>query len=150
MENVLVIGYGNPARSDDGVGWVAAHTLSQKYPLLPVLVDMQLLVEMAARIVEYAQVIFIDAAEGDVPGSIHHQRITPREPSNVSLSHFLMPAHLLYVAATLYEKCPTGTLFTVVGDDFGEGEGLSALVMAAVPTLIQQIEMILNKNYGEN
>src|ERR1019366_9269285 len=63
MIPVLIIGYGIPLRSDDGIGWHAAQSLLNEWPAEEVRVEsaQQLLPEMADWISDAHCVVFIDA-----------------------------------------------------------------------------------------
>ena len=69
MTNVLIIGYGNPGRLDDGLGPALAEIMEEKrLPGLTVDANYQLAVEDAAQVAQYDVVVFADAAiAGDGP-----------------------------------------------------------------------------------
>src|SRR5690242_12833541 len=83
MARVLVIGYGNPLRGDDGVGWHAAEALAkslqdeERVPAerVMVLACHQLTLELAEPLSRVERVIFIDACDGPPPGSVDRQPI---------------------------------------------------------------------------
>jgi len=61
---VLVIGYGNPGRRDDGLGPALAERLQElRLPGVDVDADYQLTVEDAAAAAEHDVVVFADAAQ---------------------------------------------------------------------------------------
>ena len=65
---VLVVGYGNPLRSDDGIGWHAARLLATDPRLdrARVLTRHQLAPELAEDVSRASLVVLVDAAaEGD-------------------------------------------------------------------------------------
>lgn len=134
----LVIGYGNPLRRDDGIGWAVVQQLANTLPAVTV---MQLTVELAAELADCTHVIFIDAAEIGQAGEIQQQRVLSQEPEMSAFSHHLTPAHVLWLADTLYGYHPTADLFTLTGQDFAYGEGLSAVVELALPHLLEQIRI---------
>lgn len=104
MHKLLFFGYGNPSRGDDALGPLLIERINQyKLPCLTSLVDMQLMVEHAADLTGYNQVVFVDA---DVACKI------PFEFSEVSASkddsytsHAVTPAALLYTFQQIY-RCP--------------------------------------------
>jgi len=63
MAEVLIIGYGNPLRGDDGAGWQAAGILKERIrdERVQVVRSHQLMPEMAEAISRARKVIFIDA-----------------------------------------------------------------------------------------
>jgi hydrogenase maturation protease len=59
MPHVVVVGYGNPLRGDDGVGWRVAEAIAQRWAdHVTIRVGQQLLPEWAADLAD-AQVVFI-------------------------------------------------------------------------------------------
>jgi hypothetical protein len=65
---VLVIGYGNTLRGDDGVGYQVAETVAEwQLPQVRSIAVHQLLPELAADIAEVDLVIFVDAVVATAP-----------------------------------------------------------------------------------
>lgn len=142
MVRTLVIGYGNPLRGDDGVGWHAAQHLAQSNRThhMQIMVRHQLDPELAVPISQADQVIFIDASEGEQPGEVKSQHIDPHPSSPGAFTHHLEPGALLAFARDLYGSYPDATLFTITGKSFGFREGLSQPVLNALPGLLNRIE----------
>ena len=72
MPRVLIIAYGNPLRSDDGVGWIVAEELRRRLasPEVEVLQLQQLLPEVAESVSRAETVIFVDASCDGEPGGM--------------------------------------------------------------------------------
>lgn len=131
---ILLIGYGNPYRRDDGVGPALARMLGETEGQadLRVITPQQLTPELALELAkpEVAAVLFIDAAVASdnhlPPGACIEPR--PLEPSPLysCLGHHFPPEVLLAYASLLYGARPQAWLITVPGYDFGFGEGFSA------------------------
>ena len=105
---VLVVGYGNPLRSDDGIGWHAAGLLATDPRLdgARVLARHQLVPELAADVSQASLVVLVDAAaEGD-PGSVAVRRIGSPPPTPITWSHHLTPDTLAGLADALYGAVP--------------------------------------------
>lgn len=149
---VLVIGYGNTLRSDDGVGPAAAAALSCDTRAfgLTVLRRHQLTPELAADVATAGRLILIDAevpdadwsAADDGGGHGEAARITVRaiEPAardGAASSHHLDPQTLLGLAAELYGSTPRTYLLSVRGTTFEAGEELTDSVRAAVPLVVE-------------
>lgn len=128
MDNVgtLLIGYGNPLRGDDGVGWVVADAL-QDWTGVTAVSTHQLLPELADQIACAEKVVFVDATVEGVPGEIRITAVSPQTNGSAS-THQMSPGILLSYAAELYGRCPPAYLITVTGQDFGYTETLSPLV----------------------
>src|SRR5689334_19250278 len=88
----LVIGYGNPLRGDDGVGWVAAQRLAHRVDQehVATMAVHSLTPELAAALRHAELVIFIDAAEGQPAGYLGSTSLRPatKQPGSV-MSHSL-------------------------------------------------------------
>ena len=122
---MLVIGYGNPGRGDDGLGPAfAARLAGAQLPGLEVREDYQLTVDHALDVSEAACVVFVDALMGaDTP--FQFDAVSPHSNGDLT-SHSLTPASVLTLAATLYGKAPRAFVLGIAGEAFGKvKEGLS-------------------------
>jgi len=142
---VLIIGYGNPLRGDDGVGWRVAEKLEEslRRPDVRVMACHQLLPEMAEPISRAKLVIFIDASVADAPGEIACREIHPAAGADSAAelaSHDLGPPVLLATARQLFGQSADGVIFSVGGEDFGMGEQLSPKVLQAADELVKRVE----------
>lgn len=122
---VLIIGYGNPARLDDGLGPALAELfLPLQNTQLTVHSRPQLMIEDAALMSGYGTVIFADAAI-DGPEPYRFTAVSEGEGGNVS-SHHIDPAVLLQLASTIYQARPACFMLAIRGYAFdGFGEELS-------------------------
>jgi len=138
----LVIGYGNPLRGDDGVGWHAARRLASllREEDAEVLACHQLNLEIAEQISQASLTIFIDARWGGAPGKVLFQPVKPDPLSACAFSHHLAPSALLACAQGLYGTCPEAVLISVDGAFFGYEEGLSPPVLSALPALLDRVQ----------
>jgi hydrogenase maturation protease len=145
----LVIGYGNPLRSDDGLGWTVARHLRRdlngdaQFGDVVVLAEHQLTPELAEPISRAGLVIFVDARAGDRPGRVDCRAVTPNGTGLLALSHDVDPPSLAQMARLLYGACPTAIVISVDGEDFGYGTALSSTVRAAVPHVVRGIRDFL-------
>src|SRR3954453_23138307 len=105
MADVLVIGYGNPLRGDDGVGCVVAEEIAKRIcdpeSKVQVVACHQLNPEMAEAIADTRAVIFIDASLELKPGEISISSIIPDQFSPGVVSHSMKPSALLATASEL-------------------------------------------------
>lgn len=143
--SVLVIGYGNPLREDDGVGCVAAESLAAESFGAAFASETihQLLPELAEPVSAADFVIFIDAAVEGQPGQVTEYTVLPRPAAPGALNHHLDPAGLLDLAASLYGRCPPARMFTVTAARLGYREGLSPEVAAALPELLARVRLAI-------
>jgi len=121
MKRPLIVGYGNPLREDDGIGWRAAELLQRN--LAPGMADVlechQLVPELAAQLEGASIVIFLDAAVDQEPGAVF---LTPVEKKDFSpWSHTLSAAQVLNLASS----APPAFLITGGALRTGWREGLT-------------------------
>ena len=144
MARFLIVGFGNPLRSDDGVGWYVAQQLQREVSREDVLVipTQQLTPEMAEAASQSGKLLFIDAAHGGLPGTISCQEVQPTAAPR-RFTHELSPASLLQLALELYGRAPAADLLTIAGECFEMGDGMSEPVRWAIPGLIARIKEII-------
>jgi len=119
---ILVIGYGNPGRQDDGLGPALAELLeAQELPGVTVQSDYQLTVEDAVTVAEHDVVVFVDASvTGEAP--FDFTPVTPTHTVSFS-SHSVTPSMVLGLAHALFAAETRGYVLGIRGyqfDTFGE------------------------------
>ena len=141
---VLVIGYGNPLRGDDGVGWAAAQKLADRVDpdRVGTMGVHQLTPELAETISRVDRVIFIDAAVNKPAGYLSCRAVEPADSDRV-MTHQLDPEGLLALSRRLFGRCPKAHLLTVGGADFSHREDLSPAVERACEKLVAHLEEML-------
>lgn len=148
MSGILVIGYGNPMRSDDGFGLRAVEQLKKDVhdQEVEILGCQQLTPELAERVAKADLALFVDADTDGVSGTTHTRQLVPkRDPSGHTMMHHLDPAGLLGLTEALYKKAPKAMLLTVTGECFGFGTQLSSEVAKALPGVVHHIEEIIDE-----
>ncbi|MFZ9228376.1 MAG: hydrogenase maturation protease [Prochlorococcaceae cyanobacterium] len=136
MQAALVIGIGNPLRSDDGAGALLAEqaaviTAADAQGPVAVRSVQQLTPELAAELAALEAVLFIDAWEA--PEGLEPALI-PLRPQPARLqSHRLEPCALLGLAQALYGRAPRAHLLRVPAQAFGHGISLSSSLQQALP-----------------
>jgi hydrogenase maturation protease len=138
---VLVIGYGNVLRGDDGAGPAAAEALRDQLPerKVEVLAVHQLLPELVQRLSVSRLAIFIDADWKIPPGQVHKRTLAAHHSERETIGHHQSPENLLEMTSELYGHAPPAILFTVGGANFGFQEGLSKPVRRAIPELVREV-----------
>jgi len=130
MANILVYGYGNPGRQDDGLGaaliqqldaWLADH------PELNVDTDCnyQLNIEDAAAIADRNMVIFVDATVDD---TVKQFRFGPVSPSDARVEfsmHAVSPSFVLDLCNKIQGSSPQAWLLEIRGYNWDFEERLS-------------------------
>lgn len=146
---VLIVGYGNPLRSDDGIGWHAAGLLATDPRLdgARVLARHQLVPELAADVSRASLVVLVDAAaEGD-PGSVAVRRIGSPPPTPITWSHHLTPDTLAGLADSLYGAVPPIVLVSVAAGSFAESDRLSGDLERALPEIADAIADVVTSHH---
>ena len=142
--HTLVIGYGNPLRGDDGVGWVAAQRLAERVDPAHVAAMgvHQLMPELAETISRVDRVIFIDAAVNQPPGYLSSRIVEPGD-ANRLMAHHLSPEGLLALSLRLFHRCPKAHLLTVGGENFDHRDDISPAVDRACDKLVDHLQQML-------
>jgi hydrogenase maturation protease len=126
---VLVIGYGNTLRGDDGIGYQVAETVAEwQLPQVRSIAVHQLLPELAADIAEVEIVVFVDAVVA-IDSPTPEIAITPifgGGDDNFS-THIITPQLLLGITHKLYCATPIAYFLTIPAIDFTLGTTLSPL-----------------------
>ena len=157
----LVIAYGNRDRQDDGAGWhilvQLAAQLGLQAPELPgewtgnedgslrLLYLYQLLPELAEDLIDYDQIIFVDAHNsGELPNLVFE----PISPAwlHSAFTHHLSIGELLAITQTLYARCPAAWLLSVRGFEFEFSQVLSPQTATLVS---QAAEMLCSHLHQE-
>jgi hydrogenase maturation protease len=135
----LVIGYGNGSRRDDGVGRrVVEEVAAMGLPGVDCHSAQQLEVELAAKLVDYAAVVFVDAARPESPHLIERRVVAPAFHSH-AVAHYLAPEDVLAICRVLYAHQPRAVLFSIRGRDFDFGTTLSPEVEQAARQVVRDI-----------
>jgi hydrogenase maturation protease len=138
---VLVVGYGNALRTDDGIGWHAAERLAADERLdgAVVLRRHQLTPELALDISAVSLVIFIDASRDLPPGSVDVGRMELADVAASSSSHHLRPSVLVALTQELYGREPAAFIVRCGVASLELGDRLSPVVEAAMATVIDAV-----------
>ncbi|MGK7931426.1 MAG: hydrogenase maturation protease [Microcystaceae cyanobacterium] len=140
FSDILVIGYGNTLRNDDGIGRYVVEQLSPQ-PNVKILSVHQLTPELAAEMAGAKGVIFVDVTITEET-TVMTQPLTPSS-STSSLGHSSHPQSLLTLTQTLYNHLPLAWWILIPGRDFAYGETFSEITQACIPVAIQTIENLI-------
>lgn len=149
---ILLIGYGNPLRRDDGAGPALAGMLEARGGRndLRVITVHQLVPELAQDLaaVDVAAVLFLDASVGGCTGctAVTIQPLGGVRPSPPPiLGHQFSPAALLCYAELLRGAALPAWQITIPGIDFGYGEGLSVSSEKNLAAAFEKLQVFLRK-----
>jgi hydrogenase maturation protease len=125
MAQVVVAGYGNPLRGDDGVGWRVAEAVAQRWgERVRVLMGQQPAPEWAPELAAADVAFIVDATHEAMPG-LRVRRLKPAENGQLPGGHTFGPEHLLALAGALYGHIPESYLLMLPTENFHFGEALS-------------------------
>ena len=149
MADILIIGYGNPLRGDDGVGPMVAEELARRFrdPHSPdlnanvqVVACHQLNPELAEPIAETRAVIFIDASVDLKPGEVRVSTVAPDRFSPGAFAHSMKPSALLATASELFGQAPPATAVGIGASSFDVGTHLTPQVQNAISVALTAVE----------
>ena len=150
---MLVIGYGNPGRGDDGAGCEVAARLEALAPEgVTIDADYQLSIEHAALAAEHDLVVFADAAV-DAADDFYFERAHPEHTRTCS-THAVTPGQVLALAQSCFGATPRAYVLGIgVGSLDAFAEGLTpqaeANVAAALAYLLRVILDWRERREGE-
>lgn len=146
MAKVLVIGFGNPLRSDDSFGIQAVEKLKQSLggSDIEFIECQQLTPELAEQVSHSELALFVDADMDGISGTIHSRRLLPSQrPAGATLVHHLDPSTLLGLSERIFHRVPEAMLMTVTGECFGYGSQLSPEVAKALPGVVEHMRELI-------
>jgi hydrogenase maturation protease len=151
---VLVIGYGNPSRQDDGVGLAVVNGLRERAGqrlldegedgfedlghALDTLFLQQLSPELAETLIDYDHVALVDAHFGLYPEIVHRAELDSQAEAAI-VSHHFKPGTLLALASQLYGRAPTAELVSVRGFAFDFTTALSPETAEGVAQVVDDL-----------
>ena len=154
LGRVLIIGFGNPDRQDDGVGWQVVQRLAEHLGRntietidgdacaaepSPVLVcTLQLVPEMADTLRCFERVCFVDAHTGAYADNLRFEPLHPDFQTS-PFTHHLTPESLLQLTISLHGRAPEAVVCSVRGYEFGFGHTLSESTAALAEEAVARI-----------
>jgi hydrogenase maturation protease len=135
---MLVLGYGNPGRQDDGLGPAAAARIEARgWSHVTAYDSYQLNIEDAVDVAEHDVVWFVDATRTG-PGPFTVQELSPASTLEFT-SHLVRPEAILAMADQYYAAAPRAFLLGIRGYAF---EFLEALTPEATDNLNRALAML--------
>ena len=136
---ILVIGYGNTLRRDDGVGpGVAEAVAALALPGVRTLACPLLTPELAEPVSQARMVLFVDAAV-DAPREVQLRTLAPAESSQI-MAHAASPATLLALARDVFGHAPEAWLITIPVEELGIGEEFSPLAQCGFEAAVRHVK----------
>jgi hydrogenase maturation protease len=151
---ILILGYGNVDRGDDGLGYYVVSELARRaaqmevepYDDLPTAltgnVDLlflrQLTPELAETLADYDQVFFVDAHTGAYAEELRMVELESRYlPS--ALTHHMTTETLLDLTEVMFGHKPQGYLYSARGYDFDFSTNLSERTRLLAEQIIEKL-----------
>lgn len=147
---VVVIGYGNTLRSDDGAGQVVAEAVEAwELPNVRSHSVHQLTPELAEHISTAKLVIFADAypinqTEKNDEIAIQVKAIQPTE-TNTPIGHTADPRSLLALTQMVYGVSPSAWWILIPAINFEFGEQLSLITQKGIQAALEQINQLIQQ-----
>jgi hydrogenase maturation protease len=140
-DKLLLIGIGNSARQDDGLGWAFLEKVEAGgFFKGDVQYKFQLNIEDAELISQYNTVIFVDASKTELEDGFTFNPCFPSSNTEYS-THLLAPESALYVCQQLYHQQPHAWILAIQGYEWELKEGLTKKALA---NLEQALEWFRN------
>jgi hydrogenase maturation protease len=138
---LLVIGYGNTLRSDDGVGPRVAEAIERlRLPGVRTFVCQQLSPEHAEMISQAARVVFVDAAV-DAPKEVQLRELVPGETTQL-MAHAADPRTMLALARDVFGHAPQAWWLTIPAAKLEFGEQLSPGAHCGLSEAVARIQLL--------
>jgi len=138
---VLVLGYGNPGRQDDGLGAAAVAALDAlNWADVTAYDNYQLTIEDAIDVAEHDVVWFVDASRvGAAPFAVTE---LARAASVEFTSHLVKPEAILAMAQQYYNSTPRAFLLAIRGYEF---EFIEELTPRATANLKHAVDALTDR-----
>lgn len=142
MPRTLILGYGNPLRGDDALGWVVAEELERRFAddeQVDVMAVHQLTPDLSELLHRYREVVLVDACAGCESTSVVREDVRPDPTPPRPFTHYVTPGQLLASTRALYGSAPKVVFVGLTTNAFEVGKPLSRQVRAALPRLVDVV-----------
>ncbi len=140
---LLVIGYGNTLRGDDGVGPRVAEAVGAlRLPGVRTLICQQLAPEHAEPISRAGTVVFVDAAV-DAPSQVQFRKLEPGVSSQL-MAHAADPRTMLALARDVFGHAPEAWWLTIPAMNLDFCEELSLETQRGREEAVDMIRKLAN------
>ena len=145
---VLLIGYGNLLRSDDGVGPAIVSRLAAIFAgeaRCACLTPHQLTPELAERVAGVERVVFVDASVEQAAGEVRIRRLRAEGGMVSPVGHCASPEAILALAKGLYDRAPRAWSIAVGVANLAVGDRLSPAVARAANRLCRRLSFRIRR-----
>ena len=138
MTDLLVIGYGNELRADDGAGRVVANAIEEReLDGVTVRSLSQLTPELSLEIAGRERVVFVDASVDT--DELKVEPVAAGDPGGGVMTHHGHPASILSLVGTVGDQPGEAFVISIPAENLGLGFELSERTQAAVDEAIEII-----------
>jgi hydrogenase maturation protease len=150
VTDILIIGYGNELRGDDGLGPRVAEVIAAaKYPGVRVCSVRQLVPELAAELAEARMVVFVDALTDPNRGAVELQPVEAEEITDWS-THTSDPRTLLALTRAVFGRTLEAWWLTIPGRDFDFSMEPSSTAQQNVRQALARLERLIQEATGSH
>ncbi len=140
--SVLVVGYGNTLRGDDGAGPYVARRLGEPRPDIRVVEAHQLTPEMAVDLAEVDLAVFVDARADAPERGVEVAEVA--EVGGAASSHHVSPGTLLAMARALFGRAPRAYVVSLPAYSFDFADDLTPRAREAADAAVETIGRLLD------
>ncbi len=150
MKKLLIYGYGNPGRQDDGIGarfvemvddWIEEDKLTDIYTDC----NYQLNIEDSAVVADYETVIFVDASVVEEVEDFKLETIQPNDATIEFTMHAVSTSYVIDLCRKLYGKTPQAYVLHVKAYEFDFIEELTPKAAENLESAFQFIKKFISE-----
>ena len=148
MTRILIYGYGNPGREDDGLGIAFAEAMqkwsrSQNRKNISFEIDYQLNIEDAHTISKYDLVLFADASQEKLD---HFAVSVVKASDKVNFTmHTVSPSYVCHLCSEIFNRDPDTLLLHIRGYQWKMKEGLSEKAKLNLQLALDYIQSMIDQ-----
>ena len=145
---IVIIGYGNELRGDDGVGLLVIDELAKTFSARPdtkLIRRHQLDIADAEEISECRAVIFIDAHVSEERENVELSKLDLVEGATFVVTHISLPEELMSATQAIYDSAPPAYVCAVRGYDFEFGTTVTDIARKLVTQAARDIVELVEK-----
>jgi hydrogenase maturation protease len=141
--SILVLGYGNPGREDDGLGPAAVEAIAgMKLPGVSTDADYQLNIEDAADLAAHQRAVFVDASRTG-PEPFELKQVSAAGEISFT-SHAVSPESVLAICEDHFGHAPQTWLIGIRGYSFEMREGLTPQARENLQRALLKLQQLIS------
>ncbi len=152
---IVVAGWGNPLRGDDGAGWRVAEAVEERWgDRVQVLQGQQPLPEWSAALADADVAYLVDAcvdatcSEGPAVRGLQAPEATWTAGASLLGGHALGADELVQLARSLFGHAPETYLLSIPASQLDLGDDVSPCAQAGIEAALRYLEKALTERLG--